>query len=72
MECKQERLQRRNKEIRIRFEKKRQEQPKWKVEAVVQSIADEFFLSTRTIDAIISYEGIYKNKIVERKNEVIL
>jgi hypothetical protein len=60
MENKQERLQRRNKEIRIRFDKKRKEQPKWKAEAVVQSISTEFFLSVRTIDAIISYEGIYK------------
>jgi len=60
MESKQERLQRRNKEIRVRFEKKRQEQPKWKIEAVVESIANDFFLSVRTIDAIISYEGIYR------------
>ncbi|MDI6051184.1 hypothetical protein QLS31_15250 [Flavobacterium sp. XS2P24] len=57
---KQERLMRRNKEIRIRFEKKRKAQPKWTFEAVVQSIANEFFLSVRTIDAIISYEGIYR------------
>ena len=57
---KQERLIRRNKEIRARFEKKRKEQPKWKIEAVIKSVADDFFLSCRTIDAIISYEGIYK------------
>ena len=60
MESKQDRLQRRNKDIRTQFEKKRKEQPKWTVEAVIESVGTDFYLSVRTIDAIISYEGIYR------------
>ncbi|WP_417940364.1 hypothetical protein [Flavobacterium sp. RS13.1] len=60
IESKEERLLRRNKEIRIAFEKKTKANPKWTIDAVLDSIAYDFFLSVRTIDAIISFEGIYK------------
>lgn len=60
MESKDERLKRRNKAIRTSFEKKTKANPKYTVEAVIETIANEFFLSVRTINAIISHEGIYK------------
>lgn len=60
MESKQERLNRRNKAIRTSFNKKTKAQSKWTIEAVIESVAKEFYLSVRTINAVISYEGIYK------------
>ncbi|MDX6190197.1 hypothetical protein SGQ83_12620 [Flavobacterium sp. Fl-318] len=60
MESKQERIKRRNKDIRTSFEKKTKAQKKWTVDAVIESIATDFYLSVRTINAVIAYEGIYK------------
>ncbi|MFK7048742.1 hypothetical protein V3Q77_02450 [Flavobacterium davisii] len=40
--------------------------PKWRVECVIEEVASKVFLSERTVNAIISHEGIYGGK--EKKN----
>lgn len=60
MESKEERLKRRNKAIRKSIEETTNRQPKWTIEAVIDEVANRYFLSTRTVNAIISHEGIYR------------
>ena len=50
----------RNKQVRACFYATQKKYPKYKVEVIIQEVAQKFFLSTRTIEAIIGYEGIYK------------
>lgn len=55
-----ERIIERNKSIRIEFKKMVKDNPKWRIDSVVEEIAKKRFLSSRTIEAIVSGEGIYK------------
>lgn len=57
---KEERLKSRNKAVREYFDSKLKKEKKWKLEAVIEDTANKFFLSIRTVNAIISFEGIYK------------
>lgn len=56
-----ERLQKRNIEIRNLFRELSEKKKRHKAEAIINEIALKMFLSPRTIEAIIFYEGIYKD-----------
>lgn len=53
----QERLAKRNKKVRDKFNEISAKNPKWRTDAVITDVADLFFLSDRTVEAILSYEG---------------
>lgn len=57
----QERLNQRNKKVRQLFTKLCTANPKWRIDAVIEEVADACFLAPRTIEAIISHEGIYSD-----------
>jgi Mg2+ and Co2+ transporter CorA len=54
-----ERLNERNKKVRQLFNKMCTANPKWRIDAIIEDVADKCFLAPRTIEAIISHEGIY-------------
>lgn len=56
-----ERLQKRNTDIRNLFKELSEKHKKYKQEAIINEIATKMFLSPRTIEAIIFFEGIYKD-----------
>lgn len=56
--CKQ-RLQHRNEKIRELFGELTNKYPQWRVDAVIDEVASRVYLSPRTVEAILSYEGIY-------------
>ncbi|TRX39074.1 hypothetical protein [Flavobacterium restrictum] len=53
-------LSKRNQEVRKFFYEMQKKHPKYKIDAIIQDVANKFFLSSRTIEAIISHEGNYK------------
>ena len=57
-QCKQ-RLQCRNEKIRELFGELTNKYPQWRVDAVIEEVAGRVYLSPRTVEAILSYEGIY-------------
>ncbi|MEX6627553.1 hypothetical protein PG913_08350 [Tenacibaculum pacificus] len=59
MSSKEERFTNRNNKIRSLFDKKSKNNPKWRVDAILKDVAEEVFLSKRTVEAIIKGEGIY-------------
>lgn len=54
-------LKERNKKVRECFYAMQKKYPKYKIEVIIQEVAQKFFLAPRTIEAIISHEGIYKD-----------
>lgn len=50
----------RNLKVRARFEELSRKNSKWRFDAIVEEIAGEFFLTKRTIEAIVRKEGTYK------------
>ncbi|NHN26774.1 hypothetical protein FIA58_013900 [Flavobacterium jejuense] len=64
---KSERLTNRNEAVRKFFYSTLEKNPKWKISAVIEEVASKFFLSSRTVDAIISYEGIYADNVKKQK-----
>lgn len=54
-----ERLTERNNIVRKHFYDLSTKNPKWRLDAVVEEVANKVFLSERTVDAILKYEGIY-------------
>lgn len=54
-----ERIKVRNNNIRTFFTKTSKKHPKWRTDAIIEDVAKEFFLSTRTIEAILKGEGNY-------------
>ena len=56
--CKQ-RLQKRNEKIRELFGELTNKYPQWRVDAVIEEVAGRVYLAPRTVEAILSYEGIY-------------
>ena len=54
-----QRLQKRNEKIRELFSELTNKYPQWRIDAVIEEVAGRVFLSPRTVEAIISYEGIY-------------
>lgn len=66
----QERLNIRNNNVRKHFIDLQKKNPKWRYDAIVEEVASKFFLSSRTIEAIINHEGTYSNNQTEKpKNE---
>ncbi|MFL0171106.1 hypothetical protein [Tenacibaculum maritimum] len=59
MKRENKRLKVRNKDIRNRFNELSKKYQHWKYEALIEKLANEFYLSNRTIQAIINSEGIY-------------
>nr|DAK82620.1 MAG TPA: transcriptional regulator, crp family, TRANSCRIPTIONAL REGULATOR, CRP FAMILY.3A [Caudoviricetes sp.] len=57
-QCKQ-RLQWRNEKIRELFGELTNKYPQWRVDAVIEEVASRVYLSPRTVEAILTYEGIY-------------
>ena len=56
---KQERFNNRNTQVRKMFYETLERNKKWRVDAVIEEVACKMFLATRTVEAIIKYEGIY-------------
>ena len=54
-----ERLKRRNESVRKLFEALSLKHPKWRMEAIIAEVATQTYLSPRTVEAIVFYEGIY-------------
>jgi hypothetical protein len=56
-----ERLNERNKKVRQLFASLCKKNPKWRIDAVIDDVADVCFLAPRTVEAILSHEGIYSD-----------
>lgn len=54
-----QRLQKRNEKIRELFSELTNKYPQWRIDAVIEEVAGRMFLSPRTVEAILSFEGIY-------------
>jgi hypothetical protein len=52
-------IQERNKAIKTHFSKLQAKYPKWRYEAWLNELGKEFYLSKRTIAAILNNEGNY-------------
>lgn len=50
----------RNKNVRSFFAQLESKNPNWRIEALEKETADRFFISERTVRAIVKEEGIYK------------
>lgn len=59
-----ERFKERNKAVRQQFHKLSKDNPKWRIDAVIDTVAEKNFLSSRTVEAIISHEGIYSESYI--------
>ncbi|MDO4783357.1 MAG: hypothetical protein Q4A09_09115 [Capnocytophaga felis] len=56
-----ERLHQRNERVRNLFQELSAKNPKWRIDAVISEVAVRMFLAPRTVEAIISYEGVYND-----------
>lgn len=72
MTTKQQRLTARNEECRKQYEKIKKRNDKWRLDAVVSEVARIMFLSDRTVNAIISHEGIYNDNKPTNKEQLKL
>ncbi|MEO2064477.1 MAG: hypothetical protein ABGW97_15955 [Christiangramia sp.] len=54
-----ERLKRRNSKVRDFISSLEKKHPQWRFDAVVEETADNFFISPRTVEAILRREGVY-------------
>lgn len=63
----QERLIERNKKVRQLFDSLCKKNPKWRIDAVIEDVADACFLAPRTVEAIIGHEGIYSDNYQARE-----
>lgn len=59
---KEQRFKERNNYVRRLFHETQNKYPKWRIECVIEEVAKKVFLSERTVEAIVSYEGIYSDK----------
>lgn len=50
----------RNKQVRIFFDKIERKNPNWRIGALEKVTADQFFISERTVRAILKERGIYQ------------
>jgi hypothetical protein len=55
--AREQRLKQRNEKIRNLFSVKTKKHPQWRSDAIIADVADEVFLSKRTVEAIIKGEG---------------
>lgn len=53
-------ITKRNQRIRQRFNELSAAHPQWRYDAQLEALANEFYISTRTIAAILNAEGSYK------------
>jgi hypothetical protein len=54
-----ERLNERDTQVRKLFYESQSKNSKWRIDAVVEEVATKMYLSSRTVEAILKYEGIY-------------
>ncbi len=54
-----ERLHKRNERVRTLFEGLSKKNPQWRVDALIDEVANKMFLAPRTIEAILRCEGSY-------------
>ena len=57
-----ERLKQRNECVRKLFDTLSKRYPQWRAEAIIAEVATQMYLSPRTVEAIVFYEGIYAEK----------
>ena len=53
----------RNKNVKTRFNELSNKYPRWKYDALLDSLSLEFYISKRTITAILNNEGRYSTAI---------
>ncbi|WP_299627733.1 hypothetical protein [uncultured Tenacibaculum sp.] len=53
----------RNQKVKQRFSQLSVKHPQWKYDAVLETLSLEFFISKRTISAILNNEGAYKSAL---------
>lgn len=56
-----ERFRLRNQAVRGDFNDTLRKNPKWRTDAVIDEVAKKFFLASRTVEAILREEDIYKS-----------
>ncbi len=54
-----QRLHKRNERVRTLFEELSEKKPQWRVDALINEVANRMFLAPRTIEAILRGEGSY-------------
>lgn len=69
---KQQRFNERNKQVRKLFYDLQGRNKKWRIDAVIEEVANKMFLASRTVEAIIKYEGIYGDMPTTPKNQLQL
>lgn len=68
----EQRFNERNNKVRKMFYDLHAKNKKWRIDAVIEEVADRMFLANRTVEAIIKYEGIYGNTPPQKKNQLQL
>lgn len=68
----QERFNERNKKVRKLFYELHAKNKKWRIDAVIDEVACKMFLASRTVEAIIKYEGIYSDARPVKQNQLEL
>ncbi|QYS86318.1 hypothetical protein JJC03_15570 [Flavobacterium oreochromis] len=68
MAARKQRLTERNSQVRKLFYDLLAKNPKWRIDAVIEEVAKKVFLSNRTVEAIINYEGIYNDQATPQKS----
>lgn len=53
------RLKERNQRIREQFNELSEKHPEWRSDALIEELSKRFYLSTRTIEAVLRGEGCY-------------
>jgi hypothetical protein len=56
-----QRLEERNKQVRKLFYDLQVKNKRWRIDAIIDEVACKMFLASRTVEAIIKYEGIYND-----------
>jgi hypothetical protein len=67
-----ERFEERNKQVRKMFYELHAKNKKWRIDAVIDEVACKMFLASRTVEAIIKYEGIYSDSQPTQKPQLQL
>lgn len=69
---KEQRFNERNNQVRKMFYALQEKNKKWRIEAVIEEVANKMFLASRTVEAIIKYEGIYGDTPPTQKSQLQL
>ena len=67
-----QRFDERNKQVRKLFYDLQDKNKKWRIDAVIDEVAAKMFLASRTVEAIIKYEGIYGDTPRPQSNQLPL